>query len=428
MLRTLIRPEILFLLGVGQALVPYLIWTFGGGVSSTGANVSYEPVAIWIAAYLSFCVGSRIASSSKKMQVEFDLRSSGKRVAAASIATIVGLILQIAWATSTYGTLPLLSYILGDGQMDVATANQLQESSALGQFGLLIVSTLLTNGILLTLLLWNAQSRRFRLLLTSSLTFVLLLANLMNGKRQGLFETAVYLLIGMTLWAGSPTRTLVELSILPKSRMLRSAFVCTALIFGIYLMGFMASARTQGWSDRSSAEEIISYLEYPIRNLATQCEQAGGFGPSSFDLLYPLQNLIPVKLVNTIFPSDVAPPTKAERTSPSGMFELIQWSWGMIGTIVYSFLLGIACTYTFHKATYDFKHLLMYPLVGYALLTAHSYNHFLNLTFVPLPCLLMCCYAKFIKPHRKIQSSEIRHAQRKSLQNKNLVIFGNVNP
>jgi len=56
--RTLVKPEILFLIGALQANLPYLLWHLGYPVARAGQfDMTYRPLFLWILAYLAFCLG-----------------------------------------------------------------------------------------------------------------------------------------------------------------------------------------------------------------------------------------------------------------------------------------------------------------------------------------------------------------------------------
>ena len=388
MLFALIRPDRLFLLAASLALFPYMLWATGGGVSEARFDVGYQPVIVWLVAYVSFRAGSLLVPGSVPATAGFDLRPCAKRITTASVIATIALLAQIAWATKVYGTLPLFSYIAGNGMMDVGTANEMQYNAAFGQLGLLLVCTNVANGLILLLVILNGQQKRKRLFLLGALLFSALLSTLMNGKRQGVLICAVYLGVGLLIQSGSLQGVFKFVPFVPKRKSLRYAVLLGSVWLGFYLMGKLADIRTQGANGYSGVEETIRNLEFPLLNLSTQCEQAGGLGPYEFSARYPLQHLLPDRLIGGTFSDDISSPAKVEPTSPSGMFEMIHWGWGLLGIISYSLFLGALCTNAYNKAFRDLRYFLIYPYFAYALFTAHTYNHFLNVTFVPVPCLL----------------------------------------
>jgi len=394
MLRVLVRPDCLFLFAVSLALFPYLFWSLGIGVSEARADVGYQPILVWLVAYVSFWTGSRLIPGKAPINASFDLRPCSRKIIIASVVTISVLLIQVAWATEVYGTLPLLSYLAGDGMMDVGTANELQYNATFGQLGLLLICTQVANGVMLLLVILNGQEKRRRLFLFGTLLFSILVSTLMNGKRQGLLISAVYMTVALLIQGGSLRAAFASVPLLPKRHSIRIALLLGGVLVGFFLMGKLADLRTQGASSYTGVEETIRYLEYPLLNFSSQCEQAGGFGPYEFSVGYPLSHLLPYRMIDATFADDISLPAKVEPTSPSGMFEMIQWGWGAFGIVGYSLFWGAVCTYAYQRAYRDLRYFLIYPLFAYALFTAHTYNHFLNVAFVPIPCLLFWCFTR----------------------------------
>src|SRR4029077_21225895 len=61
MWRRLVRPEVLFLFGAVQSLLPFLLWAMYGPFPFYTYRISYIPLVIWIAGYSAFWIGAKCA-------------------------------------------------------------------------------------------------------------------------------------------------------------------------------------------------------------------------------------------------------------------------------------------------------------------------------------------------------------------------------
>src|SRR3984893_7392355 len=184
MWRTLFRPDVLFAITTVQALSPYLFWRVGWGLSLTHDNLTYFPVAIWIVGCVSFIAGARLMHREMPAEPHYSLTGAHSQIKIVLLVLLVFILVQAVWITKVYGTLPILSYLRQDGKINIVTANELQDSSAMGQIGLFDLSLSWLNGILLLLLLVHVENKKkLSFLIVMALLFVIA-GNLINGKRQ----------------------------------------------------------------------------------------------------------------------------------------------------------------------------------------------------------------------------------------------------
>lgn len=136
MLRRLIAPEYLFTLAVCTGLSPYLLTRFEDATSRYGINLTYLPLSIWAIAWISFLLGCILARRRRTQAAPLVFRPGAQQlVSAIAVMGMLAAVIQLYLARDIYGGLPIISYLTGNGAIDVGTANELQAQSAYGQFG-----------------------------------------------------------------------------------------------------------------------------------------------------------------------------------------------------------------------------------------------------------------------------------------------------
>ena len=314
------------------------------------------------------------------------------------IVLVASVVLQAILITQVYGTLPLLSYLRQDGQLDIVRANEMQEGSGLGQIGLFDLSLSWLNGGLLLLLLAHYENGKKLNALAFCTILVVITGNLVNAKRQGLVRAIVYLVCGMALYSKSLSAAASRILPIPRNRLIMA--LAAVLLMGaiVYGFGYIAFIRNQGDFKRSGVDELIAYQEYPLLNFEAQCVDVG-YGPYQFNFFYPLQRLVPYKLMQSISVTQLDRPVRVEPSSPSGFFEDLQWGMGPVGIIGMSLAIGMLARYFYSRALDSPPHLLIYCQVCYNLLVSHSFNQFLILAYFPgvFTVFLLCWPLKFRK-------------------------------
>jgi oligosaccharide repeat unit polymerase len=382
MWRNLFRPDVLFTITAIQALSPYLFWRLGWGVPLTHDNLTYLPVPIWIVGCISFVIGTRFMYRELPHEPNYVLTGARNQISFMLIVLLAFILVQAVLITRVYGTLPILSYLRQDGKINIVTANQLQDESAMGQIGLFDLSMSWLNGILLLLLLVHVENKKkLSFLIVMALLFVIA-GNLINGKRQGLVRAMVYLTCGLSLYSSRMSVVLTRLLPIPRNKFVISLCLVVFLTGVVYSFGYVALIRNQGEFDRDALSELTVYQEYPLLNLEAQCRDAG-LGPYQFNFFYPFQRLVPYKLMHAIDFTQLDPPVRVEPSAPAGFYEDIQWSLGPIGVIGFSFFTGMLGTYFYSRALDSPPHLLIYCQMAYNLFVSHSFNEFLILAYFP---------------------------------------------
>jgi hypothetical protein len=410
MWKYLARPSVLMLLAVIQGLSPYLTWELQGKNHLYRYDVTYIPVIIWTVGYASFWVGARLAPKSRSGSVQrLCAALSRTDVNLVLILTLLATIVELVGAIRMYGFLPILEYIRGT--VTVEQVNVLQSNSVFGQLGLLTVTLSLLNGTILLLIIKDHQLQRLSWVLHIVALSVAVLGSSMAGKRQGIYMTGMFLLCGISVLFGGPGQFLGRVVRSPRMRFAATGVVSIAALGFIAMTGYMSSLRTGGRNQYSGFQEILAYTQYPLINLEAQCAYAG-LGPYAYNLGDIIATLLPARLIEEGGMRSDAPP-KPEPNSPSGFYERLHWSGGMLAVVVASLACGFFCQTLYNRANTSLFCLLAYCQVAWALLSAHIYNHFLNLVFVPAPLLAFWLMTKLIDiiaaERGKIRTSTITH-------------------
>ena len=397
MWRKIFRPDVLLFIAMIQVLFPYVLWAFGIQVAKYPHNLTYLPIVYWTGGVFFFWLGGMFIRPRKQL-LSFRIAPNRRRIIACCLFLVVCVALQLLLIIQLYGTLPILSFLRNDHEFNVVTSSRMQEESALGQIGLMYMTLLVGNGALLLLCILNLEPGGKRVYVILILFFViLLLGGIYNGKRQNLLAMLVFLFAGLALYSNNLFFALKGVLPILRHRVVNIIAVFIVFYGVVGFFGVMSSLRNQNRYQVSGLDEIIAYYEYPVLNFEAQCA-VSGFLPYEFNLLYPVKQLLPYKLIDRLSWPD--PPPRLERSAPAGMFEYIQWAWGFPGTVIFSLLLGILSMWLYQRVLSSPVFLLIYCQFVVAFVFAHSFNYFLILVYVTAPCLAFLLIGRLLLPSR----------------------------
>ena len=390
-MRRIFTPEMLFLIGSVQAVTPYLFWMGEGSDLNYIFSMSWGPAVIYVVGFLCFWLGASFVNKSQKTtQAPFSYidRIPAGRLFYANVTLATLLAYQSVQLTRVYGTIPLLAFLSGD--LDVNDANDSLESSALGQMALLQITLLLLNAVLTLTVLKRLRQNSFRpfsLDLWIPATLVVI-GFTMGGKRQGLFMVAFFTFTAFVLVGNGLLNRLMS-KFLIRGRSMRMMVYVVAPLCGLVFFQLLGMARS-GREATLGLRESLFYLELPLINLEYQYELVG-FGPDTFAPQGLLRGLLPRRIQEQLFGDGASFdwPLKLEPTASSGFFGELHWHTGLAGVCLFAVLSGFVSRYCFQHASKSLWALLCYCQIVWTLVSCHSYNHFLNLVFIPLPAL---CY------------------------------------
>jgi oligosaccharide repeat unit polymerase len=401
----LVRPDVLFTLATAQALSPYAFWQFGIGEFKGQASLTYLPLIVWLSGWIAFVIGSLIPKTRKLSDPVFEISPSGTALKVATHVMMAVICAQVVSLAHLYGSLPILSYMKGDGAINVGTAVSLQEESGVGQVGSVYVTTALLHALVLLLIVKNLEQKRRDQLLILASCLVLLAAHAINGKRQGFARCAVFLFTGLTLYAGNPVDAVARATRLVRThRSAWAALMVTATLLFLSF-GYLAYIRNQGQYKRGSLEELITYQEYSLANFEIQCATTG-LGPYRLDFLLWMRRMIPWKWMEAAGLDERDMPRRYEPWAPAGLYEDVKWSLGLVGCIVFSFLLGMFTMWCYRQALASPFCLLAYCQIAFSLILAHSFNEFVSLSWIPAPLLLFLLLCGTLSKRRLLPYSQ----------------------
>ncbi|MBO1070540.1 MAG: oligosaccharide repeat unit polymerase [Dolichospermum sp. DEX189] len=391
MWRKIFSPELLFLIGTFQALSPYILWAIQGLNPNYQYELTYLPIFIWMFGYICFFLGAKIIKNKRLDNHDNSIKIGMTRLKIIITIVLFVVIIQIFQVIRIYGTLPLYGY--ATGSIDVNTVNELQKESGFGILGMFSINLFFLSGLLLALLIKSIeinQGIKWFFLFASTIE---ILGNLISGKRQGLFIYIVYILCGLSIRFNRPLTTLLKIVKLPSNKILRLITFISGFMLLVFAVGFISSLRVGIATERSGIDEIMDYLQFPLINLEAQCNEIG-LNPYKFNFVYPLISLLPFKLFENFALANSDLPFRPEATIGAGFYGTIHWGLGITGIALYSFLFGLISKYFYQNSFKRLSHLLIYCLISWTLLSAHTYNHFLNLIFLPVPSLLFWLFCQ----------------------------------
>ncbi|MEA5566421.1 O-antigen polymerase [Anabaena sp. UHCC 0399] len=400
MWRTIFTPEILFFFGMIQALSPYILWNLQGLNPSYHYEITYLPIVIWVIGYVSFLIGTKIIKTNRNSKVNLLVKISLNDLNFITKILIFLSIVQILLAIKLYGVIPIYGYVKGTA--NVLDINSIQREAGFGQLGFLSVTLFFINGILL---IWTLKLNEIRGKANIWFLCILMIeifAGIMAGKRQSLLMTIMFLSCGLSIYYNNFLVYIFNIIYIPRNPVLRLILSIMGLVFIVTLIGILGSLRTGSNSDDSGIDQIITYLQLPLINLEAQCRDIGLI-PEKTNLLYPLLSLLPKKIYEGLIFDEIDFPIRPEPTIGAGFYGTIHWGTGIIGIIIYSLIFGLISKYFYKGSFNNLLHLLVYCQISWTLFSAHTYNHFLNLIYLPIPTVVFVifCYI-FNRTNKKI--------------------------
>ena len=400
MLRQLIRPEYLFLIGTLQAILPYVLWHFSGENSSYYYRISYIPIIIYTLGYLAFYLGVGMVPLPRTTPRFSCLDSLNQKSLFWTRLTLsVMAVFAIYGIIQVYGSIPFLAFLSGETNVR-DTDDMIAVGSTLGQMAMLNITLyMLAACVLLTLLVRLRNGCRSLLAWQILLPLgILVVGSTMSGKRQGLVIIAVFISTGLIVYSKDSFSFLLK-GLYIQSFFGRVVVYTTTLIVALVTFNYVGMLRSER-EINLGIDEAVRYLELPLINLEYQCELAN-FGPGEYAPAGILRNLLP-KRWNQLFPDwdmfQHAPPLRLEPTSPTGFYGELHWYTGMPGVLLFPFFAGWLCRYCYSKAFGSLFFLFCYCQMSWPLLSCHSYNHFLNLPYIPLPIIAFFFLAYWLQP------------------------------
>jgi oligosaccharide repeat unit polymerase len=404
MWRNLFRPEILFLIGALQAIFPYLIWSINGPNTAYSYSITYVPLFIWFIGYTSFFCGCYLGgnnSNKKKESHHFDtitLVKTSRRILNRGLFFLTGsLIIQIYFISLSYGYFPLQEILLGSTNKSIQDINLSTEESTFGQLGIFLNSLFLFNAFLLKIIIKSIEEKAKLGLWVVICIIIAIIGTLSTGKRQGLFMMIFFVTAGLSIRFDDPVRSIFLSFNIHLTKMKALFVTILSVVLMVSFLGIFASARVGSGYEGSLLSEVTTYLELPLINFEAQCEQAG-LGPMVFNPAYTFSLLLPTKLARELeYFTISASPSYPEVTSPAGFYQLIHWGLGMGGVILLSFITGLISKYFYRNSFTSILHLLIYSQLTWALFSSYAYNHFLFLSFLPLPCMIFFIFHRVLE-------------------------------
>lgn len=390
-MKSLFKPEVIFGLGVVQALFPYFFWFYFGLNENYSQEITGKPILLWVFGYIAFWVGAKFAKKSFRSHQVGWIFNRRKIVLLLKIIILLWCFVLIP-VILAYGGVPLLKFILSS--MDVGDVNQLQASSFPGLFGIwLTVNNLLIFIVSVSIFMFVSNRENFPRYLILAIIFIIFGA-ILGGKRQGLFVAGSVTFSFVYIALANHFQSGLAKNILKKSI---AIFYFFALVL-IVISALIAAIRVVDNSGLGFVS-LYRYLEYPLINMEWQIDNFGLVAGA--DNFFPLvAGFIPYKLIfgsmygieNAELIFDFFYP---EPGIGAGYFGPVHLAYGLSGVIVFGFFTGYLAKKVYNLAIVDIRWVLPYSTFIWPLFSAHSYTHFLSLLFFATPFLFSWFISKY---------------------------------
>lgn len=230
----LFRPDVLFLIGALQAIIPSLLLVGTGVNAGYRSGVLYGPVIIWVLGYISFWAGTRLVRRGKPHTRYPAIPLSLGVIKLGLVMLSLVCLIEIYGATKVYGGIPLLAF--ASGQMDASDTNLLETQSGFGQLGALTLTVSLLTALVFILIMKARRAGVSAVPWIGSALLIDIFATMINGKRQGMLMTVMFIVCCSTVAFGSPSAAIE--SFLPwnpgrKTKLIFGAAVCVFVLNAI---------------------------------------------------------------------------------------------------------------------------------------------------------------------------------------------------
>lgn len=388
-----LAPEYLFLLGVAQALFPYIIWAVRGVNENYDQEIFGTPILLWSIGFLSFYVGAKFSS------VQYSKNNLGfmidrRRVQFVTYLSLMVWILLLFPVIHAYGGIPILEFLSGSTTID--NINESQSTTIPGLFGIWLVSnTVLAISATLAVIARHSCKRTLSVLILV-LGLAVIFGSIMAGKRQSLLIAGSLIIpsiiIGMNYFLTNHrlrffNRRIFKLTII-------------SLIAVVFAFGVIGHLRTAGSIEGGSIMQLFNYLEYPLINMEWQLREFGLLDGAE-NIIPLISGFIPYKLIsgsdfgldNTYAIYSFFYP---EPGIGAGYFGAVHLAFGIVGVIVFGALTGLISRKVFNLAKFDPRWSVPYSCFVWPLISAHSYSHLTSILFFFLPFVLSIVISHFV--------------------------------
>lgn len=383
----IVSPSNLSLINFFQILLVYSLYMETVG-EMYSIDLNYYPLALWALSLFSLMIGDFLCVVWNKNRVALDksdrifydriISLSSYKLNILGFLSFSSLFITSALIYNHSGSLPIFEIIRQ--KRDITEFNEGQAFALPGLYGAHAFGIILLEYWLgLTMLRAYIANSRLGPLFLLGCCIAVVVVNI-DGKRQGMAMLVCYFMSSIFLIR----------QVVPRSwREIRRIFGMSLPFLSVFLI-FIVCAMVYITYQRMSLDESVDnfifeplrYLAMPLINLEWLAADAGLTG-FNLELLKPFYFLFPAK-------SDLIDRTNLgisvlEPTAPLGLFTIFYlFGGGVFGIAIYSLLVGWFSRYVLIRSRESPFYLLFYGYIVWSLIMAHSYNHFLTITFIPL--------------------------------------------
>ena len=390
----IINPIMLFFIGSLIGISPYF---FGGDYFDMykSFSINKEILLVYLIGFLSFAFGSvMVHLIYKKPACESRFIKKDYNIILYSLILIS--LVVFTKIIALYGSLPILSILLGDEI--IAFVNETQKDVGGGLYGvffLMIVSLI----ILFPYSIIYKNNSKANYFLFWIHFFLLLLYSTYSGKRQMMFMLFTYTFTYLLIFYNKNR----DYKVLQKIKLV--GIVTFSILVTVFLTVGLIRSNLMN-EEVSLIDPIIHYASLPFINLTSIISNVDSNQYMySFNAFYELLLSDLPTFFKSIFISEYKTLNMPliEPTSPPTIYGMIFWSFGYMGVFVYLYLVGGFVSYLYLKAVNNKNYIFitLYSLTVWPLLSIHTYNHFKNFMFLIIPLSMVVIgtyiYKKILK-------------------------------
>lgn len=378
----ILHPIFLFSIGTFIGLSPY-IFASDYFYLYRAFSINEEILLVYLIGYISFVLGVKTIQFIYKKRVrEFKFEKKDFNVIIYSLI-FISLIIFIK-IVAQYGSLPIISILLGDET--IAFVNQTQKDVGGGLYGLffLIIISLI---VLFPYSIINKKITKSNTLLFWLHLLLLIIYTTYSGKRQMMFILFTYTFTYLLIFYYKNK----DYEVLKKIKFV--GIISLSILITIFvIIGLIRSTLSN--EEVSLIGPIIHYASLPFINLTSiiTYSESNTYAYSLTAFYETILSDLPtfIKGMFNLEYKTLNMPL-IEPTSPPTIYGMVFWNFGYIGIIIHLFSIGSFVSYLYLKAIYSksFLFISLYSLTVWPLVSIHTYNHFKNFMFFIIPLFII---------------------------------------
>lgn len=339
-------------------------------------------VTTFVLGFIFFVIGYKITFKLLKYSKSKLILIQLNRLPEIIIVSLL-LLLVLLINIRIYGGIPILRILTGQ---NISTINLAQRDSGFGTFGLQVVLlyTLIVFIQPLVYKILNKSADKTVKVMVIVCLFLIAFVSMYSGKRQYIFISLLSI-VSYLYYFNMLNGSKKNISKKVKKIIFKYGMFGTGVFVSL---GIIRSGLE--FSIVNTFYPILNYLSLPFMNLSNIIKFHGvnnykySFKGFIDIITFGLPSIFRTGN-NSLYDMPLIEPT-----SPSTVYGSVYWHFGLPGSIIYMFILGMAFGYIYKKLkSGNVKYIAIYSFSVWPLLTIFMYNHFLNMMYFMIPILIV---------------------------------------